>query len=226
MPRRLDLPDSASAATPGTDGRLSAPSARRNAEAICAVLERVAPARGRALELASGTGEHAVRLAARLPGLIWQPTEIDPWRRASIDAWAADAARPNLRPALELDACQPGWGAARAGQDLIFASNILHLVSDAEARTLIEEAARALAPGGVLALYGPFLRDDGFASPGDAAFHASLIAQDPDIGYKPVAWIAARGGAAGLTLEAQISMPANNLTIIFRQPPVIAQRNR
>ncbi|NDK35470.1 DUF938 domain-containing protein [Rhodovulum sulfidophilum] len=225
MPKRLTLPDSASLATPDAGGRLSAPSALRNAEAICAALERVAPTRGRALELASGTGEHAVRLAARLPGLVWQPTEIDPQRRASIDAWAAEAALPNLRPALALDACQPGWAASHAGQDLIFASNILHLVPDAQAETLIAEAARALAPGGMLAIYGPFLRDEGFASPGDAAFHASLIAQDPGIGYKPVAWVADRGKAAGLRLEAQISMPANNLTIIFRQPSVIAQRN-
>ncbi|RBO52079.1 methyltransferase [Rhodovulum sp. BSW8] len=218
MPRRLDLPDSASVATSGMGGRLSAPSALRNADAICAVLETLAPPRGRVLELASGTGEHAVRFAARLPGLIWQPTEIDPARRASIDAWAAEAALPNLRPAIALDACQPGWGATHAGQDLIFVSNILHLVSAAEAETLIAEAARALAPKGVLAIYGPFLRETGFASPGDAAFHASLTAQDARIGYKPVATVTGWGVAAGLLPEAQISMPANNLTIIFRLP--------
>jgi len=218
MARRLSLPDSASVARPGADGRLHAPSAVRNAEAICAALIDQAPASGRALEIASGTGEHAIRIAACLPALIWQPTDIDPERRQSIDAWAAGAGRTNLRPARDLDACTPGWGADWAGQDLVFTSNILHLIGTNEARTLIEEAAAALAAGGLLMIYGPFLRDEGFASAGDAAFHASLTAQDPEIGYKRAADVTRWMQERGLVVQPPKAMPANNLILSARKP--------
>lgn len=218
MARRLNLPDTASVATPGTGGRLHAPSALRNAQAICAVITDHAPPSGRALEIASGTGEHAVRIAACLPGLTWQPTEIDAVRRASIDAWATDAGCANLRPARALDATEPGWGVAFQGHDLIFASNILHLISAPEAEVLILEAAQALAPGGVLLIYGPFRRAEGFASAGDAAFHDSLTAQDPEIGYKSCDQVAAWFSGAGLIAQAPVAMPANNLTQIARKP--------
>lgn len=221
MSRRLSLPDTASVAKPGTDGRMHAPSAARNAEAICAVIAERGPVTGRALEIASGTGEHAVRIAARRPGLTWQPSDIDAARRASIDAWAAHAGLANMRPAIALDACAPGWGAALAGQDLIFAANILHLIGDDEAETLIREAALALAPGGVLMIYGPFRRPHGFASAGDAAFHASLVAQDPAIGYKSTDRVEDRMRAAGLIVEPPVEMPANNLTGIARKPPAL-----
>jgi len=176
------------------------------------------PAAGRALEIASGTGEHAVRIAASRPGLDWQPSDIDPERRASVDAWAAAAGVTNIRPAIALDACAPGWGALQGGYDLVFASNILHLVSRPAAETLIHEAARALVPGGVLMIYGPFRRTDGFASEGDAAFHAGLVAQDPALGYKSVDEVGAWMRAAGLVVEPAAPMPANNLTQIAGKP--------
>lgn len=218
MSRRLTLPDSASVATPGADGRMHAPSAARNAEAICAVIAARGPASGQALEIASGTGEHAVRIAACQPGLDWQPSDIASDRRASIDAWAEHAGVSNIRPAIALDACAPGWGAAGPAYDLIFASNILHLVGKDEAQTLIRESAAALTPGGILMIYGPFRRANGFASEGDAAFDASLRAQDPEIGYKSTEEVAAWMHAAGLRVETPEDMPANNLTQIARKP--------
>ena len=218
MARRRSLPETASVALPGSDGRLFAPSAARNAEAICAMIATHAPKAGRALEIASGTGEHAVRLAARLPGLDWQPSDIEPERRASIDAWVAHAGQPNLRPSIALDACAPGWGAAQSGHDLIFASNILHLVSAEEAKTLIVEAARALAPDGLLMIYGPFLRETGFASRNDAQFHASLTETDPEIGYKALAHVEAWMRGAGLIVQGPAPMPSNNLMLIARKP--------
>lgn len=219
MSRRLNLPDSASVARPVAGARLHAPSALRNADAICMVIATHGPKSGRALELASGTGEHAVRIAACKPDLLWQPSDVDPERRASIDAWAREAGCTNLRPAIALDACAPGWGAQHGHQDLIFASNILHLIAAAEAETLIREAGLALAPGGVLMIYGPFRRASGFASPGDAAFHESLVAQDPEIGYKTTDEVALWMQEAGLEGQPAIPMPANNLTLRGRKRP-------
>lgn len=212
------LPPTASIAHAAEGAKLHAPSAARNAPAIAQALAGIAPPKGQALEIASGTGQHVVAFARTLPGLTWQPTEIDAARRASIDAYAAEAALPNLRPALALDATAPGWGAAHAAQSLIVLINLLHLISAPEARTLIREVATALAPGGRFALYGPFLRDGRTTSEGDARFQASLIAQDPAIGYKDAGevqgWLIETGLAPIETRE----MPANNLMLIAQRP--------
>lgn len=218
MSRRLNLPDTASVAHPSDDGRMFAPSAARNAADIAALVAQHAPDLGRALEIASGTGEHAVVFAKAVPGLDWQPTDIDAARRASVDAHAAVAALPNLRPAIALDATAPGWGAAHSGQQLIVLVNLLHLISENEARTLIAEVSQALAPGGLFILYGPFLRDGETTSEGDRSFHASLRAQDPEIGYKDdwdvIDWIHANW----LELVQVVEMPANNMAFVARRP--------
>ena len=217
MPRR-SLPPNASVAHAGDDARMHAPAATRNADAITDALCGIAPDTGRALELASGTGQHAVAFARAMPGLDWQPTEIDADRRASIDAHAADACLPNLRAAIPLDATGAGWGARHSGQALIVLVNLLHLISEAEARTLIAEAARALVPGGVFAIYGPFLRAGRATSDGDARFHASLVAQDPDLGYKDVAVVTGWLQTQGLRLIRTVEMPANNLFLAAQRP--------
>ena len=217
MIRRLDLPDAPGEG--GGDARLSAPSALRNREAICRELARLAPPRGRALEIASGTGEHVTVFAAAMPRLDWQPTDPDPARRASIAAHAAAAGLRNIRPPRDLDAARPGWAAEHGPADLIVVVNLLHLISTPEAETVLTEVALALAPGGLFALYGPFLRDGGATSDGDAAFDASLRAQDPAIGYKDVIDTCAHLVAAGLGHVETVAMPANNLLLVFERQP-------
>lgn len=215
MIRKLDLPD---AAAQTADARISAPSALRNREAITAELTRIAPASGRALEIASGTGEHVIAFAAAMPGLIWQPTDPDPTRRASITAWMADAALPNILPPRDLDATRPGWAAEAESADLIVLINLLHLIATPEAQSLLAEVAQALAPGGRFALYGPFLREGRATSEGDAAFHASLKAQDPTIGYKDMADVIAWAKQKGMAHQRTIPMPADNLLLVFSRP--------
>lgn len=217
MIRRLDLPDTPGA-TLAQDARISAPSALRNRDVIRDQLLRIAPARGRALEIASGTGEHVVCFAAALPGLTWQPTDPDAARRASIMAWAAEAALPNILPPLHLDAARPGWAADHGPADLVVLVNLLHLISAPEARVVLTEAAQALSIGGTFALYGPFLRDGRPTSEGDASFDASLRAQDPAIGYKDLADVTAILAGAGLVLADTVEMPANNLLLIANRP--------
>lgn len=219
MSRRLSLPDTASVATPEENGRLFAPSAARNAEAITALVMDIAPTKdGQALELASGTGQHIVALAAALPHLHWQPSDVDPLRRDSINAYARQADLTNIASAANLDATATGWGGNHCNQSFILLVNLLHLVSTPEARTLIAEAAIALAPNGKVMIYGPFMRDQELISEGDASFHASLQTQDPEIGYKSDFDIVEWGQNAGLDFVDMIEMPANNLAIIFRKP--------
>jgi SAM-dependent methyltransferase len=217
MPRRLNLPDSASVAHPSPDGRLFAPSTQRNVDAIGDLLAEHLPPQGRMLEIAAGTGEHAVAFALRFPATLWLPTDIDDARLSSIAAHRALANAPNLAEPAKLDATSPGWGASFQ-TDAVLIVNLLHLISEVEAKVLLKEAATALAPGGLLFLYGPFLRDGETTSEGDASFHASLSAQDPEIGYKDdwdvIEWIHQNW----LELVQVVEMPANNLAFIARKP--------
>lgn len=93
--------------------------------------------------------------------------------------------------------------------------NLLHLIPERAAATLLAELGAALAPGGTACLYGPFLRDGLATSAGDAAFDASLRAQDPAIGYKDLAWVMGQLGKAGLSCDV-LPMPANNLLLVVR----------
>jgi SAM-dependent methyltransferase len=179
---------------------------------IAQVLRHYAPPAGRALEIASGTGQHVKQFAAALPEMQWQPSDVDPQRLASIDAWAGGAA--NVACAMHLDATAPGWGRKHGPFDLIVLINLLHLIREDEAQTIVTEIAGALASGGRALLYGPFLRAGELTSDGDAAFHASLTGADPAIGYKDdfdvIDWL----HAAGLSLIEILEMPANNLCLI------------
>ena len=210
--RRLTLPDTGA---PAQGARISAPSAARNLDPIARVLARVLPDQGRALELASGTGQHVAAFGRRFPGLSWQPSDANPDNLRSIAAWCEGAV--NIRPPVVLDACQPGWAAQWGGQDAICLTNLLHLISEPEARALLAEVARALAPDGVFCLYGPFRQAGALVSEGDAAFDAALKAQDPAIGYKAIEGVAGQLTASGLIVEPPTAMPANNLMLIARR---------
>ncbi|MEX0278217.1 MAG: DUF938 domain-containing protein [Ruegeria sp.] len=210
------LPSNASVATKGLGKRLVAPAASRNADALCDLLARFAPTKGRALELASGTGQHVAAFAQRLPDLKWQPSEIDSERRASIDAYAQGLA--NVSNAVDLNATVEGWHAAIGGQDLVVLINLLHLISWGEVQTLVREAAQALHPNGCLILYGPFMRDGQLTSEGDRRFHDALIQQDAGIGYKNDADMLDLLHNSGLDVVEVAEMPANNLAFVAKKP--------
>ena len=192
------------------DPRLYAPSAARNRDPILAVLRQHLPAAGIVLEIASGTGEHVAHFAAALPGLTWQPTDLDPDRRVSIDAWTAGL--PNVRPALPFDAAAD-WPAMQV--DAVLCINMIHIAPWSAAQGLLTGAARALKPGGFLALYGPFRRDGEAMAPGNAAFDADLRARNPNWGIRSLDEVAALSDA--FAVPETMLMPANNLTVIFRR---------
>ena len=207
----LRLPDSG--ADISIDGRRHAPSAIRNQEAILEVLRREAPTEGALLEIASGSGQHAAAGAKAMPGLIWQPTDANPDNLTSINAWRAHDPLPNLRAGLVLDAAEAGWARLWPAQDVVLVINLLHLIPSDIAAAVLRECNRALRPKGKLVVYGPFLRDGKTTSDGDAAFDATLRAQDASIGYKDLAWVQAQFGAENLDFRV-IQMPANNLMLI------------
>jgi len=198
-----------------SNAALTLPSVGRNREPILAVLRRVLPARGMVLEIASGTGEHAVHCAAALPALTWQPSDRDPEALASIAAHRHDAGLPNLLPPLALDVTAPSWPVERA--DAIIAINMIHIAPWRAAEGLIDGAGRLLAPGGVLYLYGPFMADGRHTAASNAAFDESLKARDPAWGVRDVAAVAELAARHGLDLKERVAMPANNLSLVFRK---------
>jgi len=192
-----------------------APHAARNREPILEVLRRVFPVRGRALEIGSGTGEHAAFFAAALPGLEWLPTDADADAIGSIDAYRLEAGLSNLAPARTLDACDGDWGVGAV--DAILSCNMIHIAPWAAAEGLLRGAGRHLAPGGVAVIYGPFRVGGVFEAPSNAAFDAQLRARDPAWGVRDLEAVTARAAEAGLRREEVIAMPANNLAVVFRR---------
>ncbi|MEK6349401.1 MAG: DUF938 domain-containing protein [Burkholderia sp.] len=195
--------------------RLHAPAAERNREPILAVLREVLPAQGTVLEIASGSGQHAVHFAAALPHLAWQPTDPDPDALASIAAWAADAALPNLRAPRQLDVRADDWPLDAA--DAVVCINMIHIAPWEAACALIAGAARVLGDGGVLLLYGPYRRNGEHTAPSNAAFHAQLRRRDPAWGVRDLEAVTELAQAAGFEPERVVEMPANNLSVAFRR---------
>ncbi len=211
------LPSTASVAIAQDGAKLHAPAAARNALALSDLLVNHAPKAGRALEIASGTGQHIVEFATALQEIHWQPTDIEAERLASIDAHVAEAGLANVAPAAHLNAAEAGWHGTYAPLDLIVLVNLLHLISEAEVRTVITEAALALGPQGVLVLYGPFKREGRLTSDGDVRFDDQLRTADPAIGYKDTLDMHRWLGDAGMTAVRTIEMPANNLAFVARK---------
>jgi SAM-dependent methyltransferase len=196
---------------------LTAPAVARNREPILAVLRRVLPARGTVLEIASGTGEHAVHFAGGLPHLTWQPSDREPKALRSIAAHRAATQLPNLLLPLALDASEPAWPLDHA--DAVVSINMIHISPWAAAEGLMAGAARLLAPGRVLYLYGPFKEQGEHTAPSNASFDAGLRAQDPQWGVRDLDEVAALARQNGFDLVERVAMPANNLSLIFRKPP-------
>lgn len=197
--------------------RRSAPAALRNREPIAEVLEEWLPERGIVLEVASGTGEHAVHFAGRFPGLVWQPSDLHPDALASIRAWRETANLPNLREPLVVDAVAPDWPIA--GADALLNINMVHISPWSAALGLLDGAGRLLPPGAPLILYGPWLKDDIPAAPSNIAFDQDLRHRDPEWGLRRVEDFAAASAARGLALVETRQMPANNLMLLLRRLP-------
>lgn len=215
MPMRPHPPSAMNVEADTDSAKLFAPSAARNGPVLLDLLTEIAPREGRALELASGTGQHIVRFAATFPGLIWVPTELDEDRLASVRAYVMEAQLPNLAMPLSLDACRAGWAATTGEVDLITLTNLTHLISASDVQILLGEVGQALSKAGRFVLYGPFKRGGALTSEGDVSFDTSLRESDPEIGYKDTAKIEDWAAQSNLTILERRDMPANNLVFVM-----------
>jgi hypothetical protein len=197
-----------------TDARQFSAAAERNRQPILDVLRRVLPARGTALEIAAGSGQHAAHFAAQLPQWTWLASDSDHGALATIEAWRAQAKLANLLPPLKLDVLAPEWPGVPA-VDAIFCANLLHIAPWAACAALMRGAARHLAAHGVLVIYGPFVVDGEPTAPSNLAFDSDLKARDPAWGLRRLADVVAEAERVRLALRERVPMPANNLTLVF-----------
>jgi Protein of unknown function (DUF938) len=200
--------------SPPDSPRIS-PSVARNSEPILAVLRRVLPERGTVLEIASGTGEHAVQFASALPGLLWQPSDRDPDALRSIAAHRDLAGPRNLLPPIALDAAASSWPVDEV--EAVVAINMVHIAPWAATVGLMAGAGRTLPGGGVMYLYGAYKENGAHTAPSNAAFDASLRARDPEWGVRDVGAVTELARKQELELIERIPMPANNLSLVFRR---------
>lgn len=193
----------------------------RNQEPILRVLSEWLPASGTALEIASGTGQHAAHFGAALPGWRWYPTDVTDTLFDAIQLWADGAHADNVMPARRLDVLDRDWPSEEprfdVPFDLIYCANMLHIAPWTCTPALMRGASRHLAPDGLLVLYGPFIEDGVITAPSNLAFDADLRKRDPSWGIRRREDVEFEGRSVGLTLTGRRSMPANNLLLIFRR---------
>lgn len=198
-----------------SDHRRSAPHVARNAGPIADVLREILPARGLVLEVASGSGEHALRFAREFPKLLWQPSDSEPAALRSIEAWRAQAGLFNLLPPVSLDARALEWPVAEA--DAVLAINMVHISPWSATLGLLRGAARLLSAGAPLYLYGAYRQAGVETAPSNEAFDESLRARDPEWGVRDLEAVVAEAEARGFALDRVIAMPAHNLSVILRK---------
>lgn len=194
-----------------------APATARNREPILERLRAALPPTGSVLEIASGTGEHAVHFASALPGVTWQPSDPSAAARASVAAHVAEADLPNLCQPMAIDVTVEGWRAGLSAVDAIVCINMIHIAPWSACEGLFRGAAELLAPGAPLVLYGPYRIAGEPLAPSNVAFDASLRSRDPAWGIRSLEDVSRLAEERGFVREALHPMPANNHLVVFRR---------
>lgn len=205
--------------TEAVDPKRHAPATLRNREAIAEVLEQELPEAGTVLEVASGSGEHAIYFASRFPNLEWQPSDVTRDALASIIAYREEYEGGNLRFPVVLDAAQPeGWEVAR--MDAILCVNMTHISPWEATVGLFKGCAKKLGnhknPAAPLILYGPYFEAASTPAPSNTEFDKGLRERDESWGIRTLEQLDELAVAEGLKRTRRVEMPANNLMLVYR----------
>ncbi len=191
------------------------PAADRNKDVILGELQRCLPPSLHILEIAAGSGQHALHFASAMPGWAWQPTDADRAMPRVIDERCRGVG--NVLPAVWLDVLQSPWPLPVAPSfGAVYCANMLHISPWPTCRGLMQGAAARLEANGLLLLYGPYRRTDVPTAPSNEAFNVSLRSQNPLWGLRDLADVTREANGVGLALEDVVSMPANNLLLLYR----------
>ena len=203
------------------DQRLFFPATERNRRPIGDLLSQLLPAAGAVLELASGSGEHAVCFQQRFTNLLWQASDPNPDHRASINAWIQHQGLSQVMPAaLNLDVEHRPWPLPQNLQgavDAVVCINLLHISPASCTEAVLEESALMLPSGAPLIIYGPFMRNGAHTSASNAAFDQSLRERNDQWGLRELNQVTAIAAKAGFKIDDVVSMPANNLTLVLQR---------
>ncbi len=201
------------------DKKLYAPACERNSDVLLDVFKTHIPKNGALVEVASGTGQHAAHMASHLAPLFWQPSDIDPEKIKSIDAWTAESGAENILPAAHLDLLKNSFYDFILPAPLvaIAAINLIHIAPWQVAEALVKGSAKALETDGVLFLYGPYRRGGQHTSPSNENFDLSLKSRDSEWGVRDLEAVAKMAVEAGFCSPTVIEMPANNLSVVFKR---------
>ena len=191
-----------------------AESCEQNKVPILEVLQDVFADRQNVLEIASGTGQHAVFFGRALPHLVWQTSELAA-NHAGIRMWLDEAQLPNVLPPVEIDVSAAAWPVGTV--DAIFNANTVHIVAWPEVERMFAGIGRVLEAGGVLCLYGPFNYGGNYTSDSNARFDAWLKKRDPKSGIRDFEAINQLAELQGLSLRKDVAMPANNRTLVWQR---------
>ncbi len=193
--------------------RLSSPSAGRNQQVIAETLQTRLPKNARVLEIASGTGEHALAICRQRSDIVWQNSDPDARSRASQDDWAKEAGEQIL-PALSLDMMQDHWWKGMDPYGAMFCANMIHIAPFEAAIGYVRGAAALLKDDGMAFLYGPFLEGSATAT-SNLEFDKALKARNPDWGVRSLESIKHIFVDVGFNLQARLVMPKENRLLIF-----------
>jgi len=192
-----------------------APATMRNRDAIVAVLKDVLPPSGTVLEIASGTGEHAIYFAQHFKKIIFQPTDVDEQSCQSIAAWTDKMELENVLPPLVLDTMQAVWPVQQA--DAILCINMVHISPWEATMALFKQAAHILQSGAPLYFYGPYFRDGVETAESNMEFDRNLKGRDHKWGLRELSDIDALAEKNGFHRDRLVEMPANNLSLVYRK---------
>lgn len=203
------------------DRRLFFPATQRNRQPLVEVLRRWLPGRGQVLELASGSGEHAVTFQHQFPGIVWYSSDPDPDHCASVRAWIVHQGLADSMPApLRLDVRHRPWPLPHElskGLDAVVAINLIHIAPWKCSQALFAEAANWLRPSAPLVLYGPFRQGGAHTSESNAAFDRSLRSRCAEWGVRDLEAVQRLASDCGFADALIQAMPANNLAVAFRR---------
>lgn len=201
------------------DLRQYAPATERNRDSILETLVSVLPPVGNILEIASGTGEHAVYFASKLKNYQWIPSEPDARRQKSIDAWRKFCYSPNCQPSLNIDVLNSTWTEGLKNLKIIAIVNInmIHISPWKACLGLIEGAGNLLPSGGILYLYGPYKQGGKHTAPSNQLFDQSLCLQNQAWGVRNLEDVIEISQQQGLKFMKIVNMPVNNLSVVFKK---------
>ncbi|TNE37350.1 MAG: DUF938 domain-containing protein [Alphaproteobacteria bacterium] len=204
------------------DRRQFAPATERNRAPILSLLKKWLPTSGTVLEVASGSGEHAVYFAPHFPDLYWQPSNFDPAQIDSVIDWIAERPSENLLSPVLLDATSAIWAVEEEDYDgspvtAVFNANMIHISPWEVCEGLMAGAGRILPSGGPLILYGPYRQNSAHTAKSNEEFDLWLKSRNPAWGVRDQEQVIAEAEGNGLTHLEAVPMPANNFIQIFRK---------